>query len=109
MFLHFSRSTRLTYLCTASNSKIQLENNLENLYEYWKKKIWIKRDWGVRKYKNLLNNPNLNEFFTILSSMFLHGGFLHIIGNMLFLWIYGNNIEDSMGHVKFFFFYILIW
>ena len=38
------------------------ENNLENLYEYWKKKIWVKRDWGVRKYKNLLNNPMKLEY-----------------------------------------------
>ena len=38
--------------------------------------------------------------------MFLHGGIFHLLGNMLFLWIYGNNIEDSMGHAKFLFFYI---
>ena len=39
--------------------------------------------------------------FTIFTSMFLHGGILHLLGNMLFLWIYGNNIEDSMGSIKF--------
>ena len=39
--------------------------------------------------------------------MFLHGGMLHLLGNMLFLWIYGNNIEDSMGHTKFLIFYLL--
>jgi membrane associated rhomboid family serine protease len=37
---------------------------------------------------------------TILSSMFMHGGWMHIIGNMLFLWIFGNNIEDTLGHVR---------
>src|SRR3954454_13975658 len=46
-------------------------------------------------------------FFTIFSSMFMHGGFLHIAGNMLFLWIFGNNIEDAMGRVKFTGFYLL--
>jgi membrane associated rhomboid family serine protease len=46
-------------------------------------------------------------WLTMFSSMFMHGGFLHIIGNMLFLWIFGNNVEDSMGRVKFFFFYLL--
>lgn len=42
---------------------------------------------------------------SLLTSMFLHGGFLHLAGNMLFLWIFGNNIEDSMGHVRFIVFY----
>ncbi len=44
---------------------------------------------------------------TLLTSMFLHGGFLHLAGNMLYLWIFGNNIEDAMGHVRFFIFYLL--
>lgn len=44
---------------------------------------------------------------TILTSMFLHGGFLHIIGNMLFLWVFGNNVEDSMGRLRFVAFYLL--
>jgi membrane associated rhomboid family serine protease len=39
--------------------------------------------------------------------MFLHGGWLHIIGNMLYLWIFGNNVEDSIGHFKFIVFYLL--
>src|SRR5690348_3747490 len=44
---------------------------------------------------------------TILTSMFLHAGFLHIAGNMLYLWIFGNNIEDAMGHFKFAVFYLI--
>jgi len=44
---------------------------------------------------------------TIFSSMFLHGGFLHLAGNMLYLWIFGNNIEDAMGHGRFVAFYLL--
>jgi rhomboid family protein len=44
---------------------------------------------------------------TILTSMFLHGGFLHIGGNMLYLWIFGDNIEDSMGHARYAVFYLL--
>jgi len=43
---------------------------------------------------------------TIFTSMFLHGGFLHIAGNMLYLWIFGNNIEEAMGHVKYALFYL---
>jgi membrane associated rhomboid family serine protease len=44
---------------------------------------------------------------TLVSSMFLHGGWMHLLGNMLYLWIFGNNIEDVMGHVKFTVFYLL--
>lgn len=46
-------------------------------------------------------------YATIFSSMFLHGGWMHLIGNMLYLWVFGNNIEDAMGHVKFLIFYLL--
>ncbi len=44
---------------------------------------------------------------TALTSMFMHGDWLHLLGNMLFLWIFGNNVEDVMGHVRFFVFYLL--
>lgn len=44
---------------------------------------------------------------TVLTSMFMHGGWGHLIGNMWFLWVFGNNIEDSMGHVRFVAFYLL--
>lgn len=47
------------------------------------------------------------EWITLITSQFLHGGFLHLAGNMLFLWIFGNNIEDKLGHVKYLFFYII--
>ena len=43
---------------------------------------------------------------SIFTSMFLHGGFLHIAGNMLYFWIFGNNIEDALGHVRFLVFYL---
>jgi membrane associated rhomboid family serine protease len=46
-------------------------------------------------------------WLTLLTSMFMHGGFLHIAGNMLFLWVFGNNIEDRLGRVKFLLFYVL--
>ena len=47
-----------------------------------------------------------STWLTILTSMFMHGGLLHIAGNMLFLWIFGNNIEDSMGRARFLLFYL---
>jgi membrane associated rhomboid family serine protease len=44
---------------------------------------------------------------TLVTSMFLHGGWMHLLGNMWFLWIFGNNVEDSMGHARFAVFYVL--
>ena len=44
---------------------------------------------------------------SILTSMFMHGGWMHLIGNMWFLWVFGNNIEDSMGHFRYIIFYVL--
>ena len=44
---------------------------------------------------------------TLLTSMFLHGGLMHLAGNMLYLWVFGNNIEDNLGHVRFLVFYLL--
>jgi membrane associated rhomboid family serine protease len=45
--------------------------------------------------------------FSILTSMFLHGGLWHLLGNMLYLWIFGNNVEDAMGHGRFVVFYVI--
>ena len=50
---------------------------------------------------------SLPIYGTLISSMFLHGGWMHLVGNMLYLWIFGNNIEDVMGHGKFIVFYLL--
>ena len=52
----------------------------------------------------LTDTPN---WASTISHMFLHGGWLHIIGNLWFLWIFGNNVEDSMGHLRFLAFYLL--
>jgi membrane associated rhomboid family serine protease len=51
-------------------------------------------------------NPG-GDFPTLFTSMFMHGGWLHLLGNMLYLWIFGDNVEDRFGHVKFTIFYIL--
>jgi membrane associated rhomboid family serine protease len=52
------------------------------------------------------NVQPLHPVLTIFSAMFMHGGILHLAGNMLYLWIFGNNIEDKLGHVRFLVFYI---
>jgi membrane associated rhomboid family serine protease len=48
----------------------------------------------------------INPLLTVFSSMFMHAGFLHLAFNMLYLWIFGNNIEDKLGHVRFIVFYL---
>jgi membrane associated rhomboid family serine protease len=53
-----------------------------------------------------LANPGA-EWITIFTSMFLHGGWMHLLGNMLYLWIFGDNVEDRMGHSRFLLFYLL--
>jgi membrane associated rhomboid family serine protease len=47
------------------------------------------------------------ERLTLLTYMFLHGNFMHLLGNMIFLWVFGDNVEDAMGHVRFLFFYLI--
>jgi membrane associated rhomboid family serine protease len=54
-----------------------------------------------------VSTVNAEEWLTLLTSQFLHGGFLHLAGNMLYLWIFGNNVEDQMGHGRFLAFYLL--
>ena len=53
-----------------------------------------------------LANPSA-DFLTIFTSMFMHAGWVHLGGNMLYLWIFGDNVEDRFGHIKFIIFYLL--
>jgi membrane associated rhomboid family serine protease len=61
--------------------------------------------------KEFIQNINhlkiVDSTFALFSSMFLHGGFFHIISNMWFFWIFGNNVEDALGHFRFLIFYLL--
>ncbi len=68
--------------------------------------------YGVRAYEltnleDIAPTIGFTIFATIFTSMFMHGGWLHIGGNMLFLWVFGDNVEDAMGHLKFLIFYLL--
>ena len=55
----------------------------------------------------LTHGGHAADYRTVFTSMFLHGGWMHLIGNMLYLWIFGNNIEDAVGHARFVLFYLL--
>ena len=61
--------------------------------------------WSVVP-RHLLTNP-IGNFVTIFTAMFMHGGWLHLLGNMLYLWIFGDNVEDRFGHGGFLIFYLL--
>jgi len=56
---------------------------------------------------DVTHNLDLRVSLTLFTSLFVHAGWLHIIGNMLYLWIFGNNVEDAMGHLRFALFYLL--
>ncbi len=63
---------------------------------------------AVPSYLVKLSGPQpIPAPLTVITSMFMHGGFVHIIGNMLYLWIFGNNIEDRLGHLRFIVFYLV--
>lgn len=55
----------------------------------------------------LVNHPR-TEWFKIPTSMFLHAGWMHLLGNMLYLWIFGDNVEDRMGHRRYLLFYLVV-
>jgi len=61
--------------------------------------------WSVVPSR-LLANP-VGDFITVFTAMFMHGGWMHLIGNMLYLWIFGDNVEDRLGQAKFLIFYLL--
>lgn len=68
--------------------------------------------YGMTPYEithGLAINPrgDLPVYVTLITSMFIHAGWFHIGGNMLFLWIFGNNVEDSMGRLRFILFYLM--
>lgn len=68
--------------------------------------------WGAVPYQIVHGEiihvpPSIPVALTIFSAMFLHGGFWHLGGNMLYLWIFGNNVEDVLGHGRFLIFYFL--
>ena len=64
---------------------------------------WFFYNWGLVPDRFLAGQRPQ----TIVTSMFLHGGWMHLAGNMLFLWIFGDNLEDELGHTRFLGFYLL--
>lgn len=85
--LHIAESAMVPYEITHQENV-----NLPVGVDRWGRTLGYKRD--------------ISPFLSILTSIFMHGSLMHLIGNMLFLWIFGNNIEDHLGKVKFIIFYL---
>lgn len=96
------RSTERVYSTTYVTIGLIAVNLLIFLYEIALNPY--SQDAFIRHYGLVPDQVHLSNLFT---SMFLHGGWLHVLGNMWFLYIYGRNVEDLMGSAKFFFFYII--
>ena len=77
------------------------EPQIQSFFQTW---ALVPREFTQSLDDNLVQG--LGEWLTLFSSQFLHGNLMHILGNMLFLWIFGNNIEDCLGHFKFLIFYL---
>lgn len=56
---------------------------------------------------DLFNPAGIDSYLTVFTSMFVHANFMHLLGNMLFLWVFADNVEDRLGHIIFIFFYLI--
>jgi membrane associated rhomboid family serine protease len=68
--------------------------------------IPIRDDYGRSVGTLELFPTPIPVYLTLITAMFMHGGFAHIFGNMLYLWIFGDNLEDALGHARYFVFYL---
>lgn len=90
------------------NYLIIFVNSLVFIYQYFIISTQYELERFITKYGFVPFNfvTDLSSSYTILTAMFIHGGFLHFLGNMWFLYIFGDNVEDRFGHVKYLIFYI---
>ena len=63
--------------------------------------------YNITHFPSLSGAPGVSPLLTLLTSMFLHGSLFHLLGNMLYLWIFGNNIEDKLGPLRYLLFYLV--
>ena len=80
-------------------------NVLVFLHEFW---LQMVDPYSLNHFMTLYSfRPAYFHFSNIFTSMFVHAGWIHVIGNMLFLWVFGDNVEDILGHGKYLLFYLL--
>ena len=70
-------------------------------------RVLVRPSTGQRVAVTGLQPTPFSVYLTLITSMFMHGGIAHIFGNMLFLWIFGDNVEDRLGHVRYLIFYLV--
>ena len=96
------RSSERVYSRPVVTSSLIAINTIIFLYQdtlsYYRLDQFV-RTWGIV--------PDDLHLVTLLTSMFLHGGWLHLLGNMLFLWVFGRNLEDLLGGARFLVFYLV--
>lgn len=83
---------------------------IANIYVFWQEITTPRLRSFIMEYALVPANVNFTDLETLepfFTSMFLHGGWLHLISNMWFLWIFGNNVEDRLGKIRYLFFYII--
>ncbi|MGQ4647269.1 rhomboid family intramembrane serine protease [Lyngbya aestuarii] len=103
-----SRTSYVTYALIAINIVVfihELSLSQPQLNSFFQLYALVPKELTA-SFSGMPVNQAVPEPLTLVTSQFLHGGFMHIIGNMLFLWIFGNNIEDRLGHIKYIIFYL---
>lgn len=80
-------------------------NILIYLHEFW---LQMADPYALNHFMMVYSlRPAYFHFLNVFTAMFVHAGWLHVLGNMLFLWVFGNNVEDILGHAKFVAFYLV--
>lgn len=85
---------------------VELSLSSGQLQDFMRQWAVIPAELTVTFRGDLPEGETLRELLTLITAQFLHGGFLHIAGNMLYLWVFGNNVEEQLGGAKFLLFYL---
>jgi membrane associated rhomboid family serine protease len=102
VFQRFGENDELVYKLSTVPAEIKTGKDVVT-----EDRVVVDPDTGERVTVPGLKPTPIPVYLTILTSMFMHGGIAHLLGNMWFLWIFGDNVEDRMGHVRYLIFYLL--
>ena len=103
MFQNFGENERFIYTFSAVPAEIISGKDIQS-----SPTVLGKKPSGEEIIRPGLEPTPFTVYITLITSMFMHGGIGHILGNMLFLWIFGDNVEDRLGHLQYLLFYIIV-
>ena len=103
MFQNFGENERFIYTFSAGPAEIISGKDIQS-----SPTVLGKTRSGEEIIRPGLEPTPFTVYITLITSMFMHGGIGHILGNMLFLWIFGDNVEDRLGHLQYLLFYIIV-